>query len=130
MHWKALLAFVCGLAVTTPAYGVACNTPLNFVDVPTADPFCSTIDWLRNRGITVGCGNGTAFCPDDVVTRKTMAAFMNRLANALDPVVVRVEATGGGLSLATPQTICTTPLRSRRSMKINSPKSRRFWTQP
>ena len=39
--------------------------------------FIDDIFWLRNTGITLGCGNDL-FCPDDPVTRGQMAAFLAR----------------------------------------------------
>jgi hypothetical protein len=39
--------------------------------------FSTEIDWLRNRGITLGCATDS-FCPDDIVTRAQMAMFLAR----------------------------------------------------
>jgi hypothetical protein len=54
-----------------------------FADVPTGHTFHADIDALVTAGITAGCG-GANYCPDDLVTRGQMAAFMNRLG-ALAP---------------------------------------------
>lgn len=51
-----------------------------FNDVVDTSAFCSNISWIKNRGITLGCGP-SVYCPADLVTREQMAAFMNRLAN-------------------------------------------------
>jgi outer membrane protein assembly factor BamB len=48
-----------------------------FADVPPSNPFYGFIERLAQRGITVGCGGGN-FCPDAVVTRAQMAAFLVR----------------------------------------------------
>ena len=42
--------------------------------------FASDIEWLAESGITRGCNPplNTRFCPDDVVTRGQMAAFLHR----------------------------------------------------
>ncbi len=40
-------------------------------------PFVEEIEWLASSGITQGCGGGR-FCPNDVVTRGQMAAFLTR----------------------------------------------------
>jgi len=48
--------------------------------------FESDIDRLATAGITRGCNPGqgnTRFCPDDVVTRGQMAAFLRRAADLL-----------------------------------------------
>ncbi len=48
-----------------------------FGDVPTTHPFFRAIEALAASGITQGCGNGN-FCPNDTVTRATMASFFAR----------------------------------------------------
>ena len=40
-------------------------------------PFAADIEWLRQAGITGGCGNGR-FCPDAPVRRDEMASFLAR----------------------------------------------------
>lgn len=63
--------------------------PWTFNDVPASDPFCSTITWLAQTGVTLGCqvidANNRLYCPADGVRRDQMAAFMSRLGNALFP---------------------------------------------
>jgi len=50
-----------------------------FNDVPTTHPFFRLIEALAASGITAGCStNPPLFCPDDVVTRKQIAAFFAR----------------------------------------------------
>jgi hypothetical protein len=61
-----------------------------FNDVDTANPLCGSVEWIRNRGITLGC-TATAFCPNDNVTRLQMAAFLHRLGTALTPQQLVVE---------------------------------------
>lgn len=56
-----------------------------FTDVEDTSPFCVNVEWLRNRGVTLGC-SATTYCPGDPVTRLQMAVFMNRLANSLFPL--------------------------------------------
>jgi Leucine-rich repeat (LRR) protein len=48
--------------------------------------FENDIDILGTSGITKGCG-GTNFCPDDVVTRGQMAAFLHRALKDLLPSI-------------------------------------------
>ncbi|MGE5277178.1 MAG: S-layer homology domain-containing protein [Acidobacteriota bacterium] len=48
-----------------------------FADVPTNYIFFRGIEALAASGITSGCGNGN-FCPNDPVTRGTMASFLAR----------------------------------------------------
>ncbi|MCZ2148045.1 MAG: SBBP repeat-containing protein [Bryobacterales bacterium] len=48
-----------------------------FSDVPASDPDFRYVQKLREAGITAGCTQDR-FCPDDVVTRGQMAAFLWR----------------------------------------------------
>lgn len=48
-----------------------------FDDVPTNAQFFREIEALATTGITAGC-TATTFCPDTVVTRRQMAAFLAR----------------------------------------------------
>lgn len=99
-------ALIACFALAAPtAFAQSCGV---FTDVPAVSPFCANVTWLRNRAITLGC-SATQYCPSDPVTRLQMAAFFNRLANALDPITVRVEQTGGALDLTNAQVICQTP---------------------
>jgi S-layer homology domain len=49
-----------------------------FGDVPTSHPFFQFIEALVRSGITVGCGDGSDYCPDDPLTRGQMAVFMSK----------------------------------------------------
>jgi hypothetical protein len=58
----------------SPAPAVA-----TFNDVPTTHPFFAFIEALVASGLTGGCSvSPPLFCPDDVVTRKQLAAFFAR----------------------------------------------------
>jgi hypothetical protein len=80
-----------------------------FADVQPTDSFCSSTEWLGNRGITLGCAVG-AYCPVDGVTRAQMALFMNRLGTALTPIYfTSTDTARTGASLAANPTLCQTP---------------------
>lgn len=50
-----------------------------FSDVPSSNPFAPWIEELYKEGITGGCStNPLMYCPNDVVTRATMAALLLR----------------------------------------------------
>jgi len=53
--------------------------------VQAADPFCTNIQCLFNRGVTLGC-TANQYCPAQFVRRDQMAAFLNRLADNLFPL--------------------------------------------
>jgi hypothetical protein len=64
------------LASPTTCGGAAAPDPPGFLD--TVDSiFAADIEWLRQEGITLGCGP-SVFCPDEFVTRGQMAAFLTR----------------------------------------------------
>jgi len=73
------LAFGAALTAVAPAHAQICAP---FTDVAAADPFCTSIQWMRNRGITLGCTTDQ-YCPADNVRRDQMAAFMFRLGNVV-----------------------------------------------
>jgi hypothetical protein len=81
-HARALgAAAVLGALIAFPL-GVLANH--NFADVPTDHTFHGDIEAIFDAGVTTtGCGGGN-FCPDELVTRGQMAAFLNRLG-ALGP---------------------------------------------
>ena len=68
-------------------------TDWGFTDVSDNHAFHDSINCLAHYGITIGCGDGTAFCPDEPVKRWQMMLF---LARALEPA-------GINLSRARPQ---------------------------
>ncbi len=78
----ATLGFHVGSTAAAPCVG--------FTDVDDTASYCSATEWLKNRGVTTGCGLGL-YCPNAVVTRASMALFMKRLGEALTPVVLHKE---------------------------------------
>jgi hypothetical protein len=66
----------------SPAPAVA-----RFTDVPTTHPFFPFIEALAAAGITGGCSTTPPrYCPDAVVTREQMAAFIARALGLHWPV--------------------------------------------
>jgi hypothetical protein len=63
------------LVAVPPAGAAPCA---GFTDVEDTSGFCTSVAWMKNRGITQGC-TSTAYCPNDFVRRDQMAAFMYRL---------------------------------------------------
>lgn len=82
-----------------------------FTDVPDNAIFCNDALWLRNALVTLGCGNGTTYCPSDPVSRAQMALFMRRLATAATPDIVFSDtaATSGDLDAGGFETCTTAP---------------------
>lgn len=68
-----LLAVVALLAIAVPAAAQS-----GFRDVPSRYVHSEPISRMRGAGITVGCGDGTRYCPNDAVTRGAMASFLTR----------------------------------------------------
>jgi hypothetical protein len=80
-----------------------------FVDVPTSANFHAAVNWVADRGGTLGCATNL-YCPDDVVTRAQMALFMQRLGVALTPTVLASSTSiiTGFSSLPTEAVHCQT----------------------
>jgi CSLREA domain-containing protein len=55
-----------------------------FQDVPVGHPFYEFIGKLSARGVTTGCSLGN-YCPEQVVTREQMAAFILRARGEFNP---------------------------------------------
>ncbi len=68
-YWYAFA----GNPAATPA---AAGPPLAFNDI-YGSPFIPDITWVKDRGITLGCGGGN-YCPAASVTRGQMASFIAR----------------------------------------------------
>lgn len=102
-------AFLLGLALLAPAH-VQAAPCAGFNDVDDTSPFCPSVEWIKNRGVTTGCVTPPlpAYCPADSVSRLQMAAFMNRLGTALTPLVLRAELVSGALDLDVSPVVCTT----------------------
>jgi hypothetical protein len=71
-----LTVFAAPIALAAPCAG--------FTDVDDSSGFCVNVEWMKNRGITLGL-TSTLYSPNTPVTRLQMAAFMYRLGfqNAL-----------------------------------------------
>jgi predicted extracellular nuclease len=57
---------------------------IDFLDVPSNNPFYDDIGKLAARGVTIGCGNGN-YCPNDPVTREQMSALILRARGEFSP---------------------------------------------
>ena len=53
----------------------------DFADVPAGTWYAAEVAKLAASGITLGCGDGSGFCPHDNVTRAQMATFLWRGQN-------------------------------------------------
>jgi len=97
MRVKSLL-LASALALLLPT-GEALAAPCaGFTDVQDTDFFCPSVEWLKNRGITLGCTAST-YCPNDPVIRASMALFMDRLGTALTPSFAIIEGSGAPVDL-------------------------------
>jgi hypothetical protein len=88
--------------------GEAAATCAGFSDVPSISGFCPSIEWVRNRSITLGCVSSTLYCPSQAVNRLAMAAFLNRLGVALTPVELAAVDPPGPRLLAGNPVLCST----------------------
>lgn len=75
---------VAGVLLACALLYLAAPTPADagdrFTDVPAGHTFHDDISWLSTEGVTRGCNPpaNTQFCPDEIVTRGQMAAFLVR----------------------------------------------------
>ena len=53
-------------------------------DVDDSHLFAEDITWMYALGLSLGCGDGTNFCPDATVTREQMASFLARAFALID----------------------------------------------
>ena len=60
------------------AYDILAGPDPGFSDVPAGAWYAADVARLVESGITSGCGEGTAFCPDRATTRAQMAVFLAR----------------------------------------------------
>jgi hypothetical protein len=81
------MAGVAAFLVLAPPAMAQCGGFTDVVDDGVGlTAFCPSVQWVKNRSVTLGCTSPTLYCPTNNVTRLQMAAFMNRLGAALTPV--------------------------------------------
>jgi hypothetical protein len=80
--WRHLIRLLLAGLFAGLAPAAAAVPCAGFADVDSSSPFCASLTWLKNEGITVGCGDGTIYCPNDPVSRLGMAALLKRMADA------------------------------------------------
>ena len=106
---RSLLAALTLLLISQGAMASSCLGASPFDDIPQNDPICSNAEWLKNRGVTLGC-TPNFYCPLDNVSRAQMALFMNRLAIALVPSTnVTADSSSANIGLDTESFHCVTP---------------------
>lgn len=120
------LALAAFLLVSGPALAQSC---VGFTDVSASDPNCPQVEWIKNRGITLGCTSPTLFCPGGGVTRLAMALFLERQGKVLTPTDLAPVAytSVGRENLTTPPIRCQTgdyqvlgyPRRAYFNSKVN-----------
>src|SRR5688572_6092572 len=60
-----------------PVWAAPCA---GFIDVDDTSPFCASAEWMKNRGVTLGC-TADLYCPNGTVDRLQLAIFLHRLSN-------------------------------------------------
>jgi hypothetical protein len=110
----ALAAIAAAPLLSAPAAAAPCAGFTDMDDTsPITGPFCNNVSWIANRNVTLGC-TATLYCPQDNVTRLQMAAFMQRLGDALTPTMIAQFGPTGAIDLdagfASPLShVCRTP---------------------
>jgi uncharacterized repeat protein (TIGR01451 family) len=79
--------------VSVTESNTSCTSPaseakiqVDFLDVPPSNQYHDDVDTIALNGITVGCQDGTFFCPDDPNTRAEMAVFLIKAKFGADHV--------------------------------------------
>jgi len=105
---RSLLVALAAVLLPHAAAASSCLGPSPFDDIAQSDSICSNAEWLKNRGVTLGCTTNL-YCPLDNVSRAQMALFMNRLAVALVPSVNVTSDTETNVDLDVTTHHCVTP---------------------
>ncbi len=74
LRWEMAVWLVRALQGSDPAP----VTSARFSDVSASDWYAAHVEQMLQLGVTTGCGDGTKFCPNDNVTRASMAVFLTR----------------------------------------------------
>ncbi len=84
-NWMTIVASL-ATAATLAGFGNAAHAAncAGFTDVDTSSGFCPSVQWVKDRQITLGCTAST-YCPSDPTQRIQMAAFLQRLGDATAP---------------------------------------------
>lgn len=100
-------ALIAVVALAAPA--ALAQQCAGFADVTDDGPtgFCPSVEWMKNRNVTTGCGGGN-YCPQSPVSRLAMAAFMKRLGDALTPVELGNQLQPGAVDLDVNAVVCPT----------------------
>ena len=94
------MAAVAAFVVLAPPAMAQCGGFTDVVDDGVGlNAFCPSVQWIKNRSVTLGCTSTTLYCPTSNVTRLQMAAFMNRLGAALTPVELGTVANDSMIPL-------------------------------
>ena len=116
------------LAISMSAQAAPCG---GFTDVdgsnPGIVPFCASVEWIRNRGVTLGCETNL-YCPSNNVSRLQMAAFLKRLGDVLihrlvlhGQVVANLDLTSeAAISMTNPQQPAAYERRAALSVSVSA----------
>lgn len=94
--------------ILVPSWNMLVSTACAlFADVELGSAFCSSVEWMKNRGITTGCA-AESYCPQSGVSRLSMAAFMQRLGQTMASGGAVSEAQGNYLDPDAAPVVCST----------------------
>ncbi len=107
------IAFACFIAAGSVALATTVSAApcAGFGDVDTGNSaYCAAVTYLKSKGITTGCGDGSNYCPNDYVTRLQMALFLQRMGkggslNTVGDVTTTVSGGGGNVANETGATV-------------------------
>ncbi len=95
------------IAIVILAWGAVATAGHVFSDIPAGSLLHAATEWMRDRGITLGCAAGV-YCPDDLVTRGQLALFLERMGGAMTPRLLDAVFALGTVDLDTMPVVCQT----------------------
>lgn len=78
----------CAAAQALPPWAASSGPCGGFTDVDPAAPSCAAVEWVKNRGITLGCTTN-AYCPTATVTREQLALMLYRASATPEVISIR-----------------------------------------
>jgi hypothetical protein len=106
---RTMIAGICCCVAASSALAAPCAGFTDVDDTVVGASFCRNVEWLKNRQVTLGCTSATLYCPSDFVTRLQMAAFMDRLGGALEPLFLESSQSGIFTAVNANSVVCQTP---------------------
>lgn len=101
----AIAAATVAVASSAIVGTVAAQTSQLFEDVPRGHYAYEAVEWAVENGITVGCGDGTNFCPERTLNRAEVVTFLKRYHDEFHGTVA--SGSGSSIDILEPDRVAT-----------------------